>query len=270
MRKLIYEWFLKIHFILAMASVAALLWHVLPAGFSRVIYPIAALLLWSLNTTLRLIRYFRNELNSEIKQIDLTRFHGSISTAKKDSTMSGALSLVKLDLELKRPMHVEPGQYIYLRFKDLQFRYRYQAHPFMIAWWEEEVPNNVHSPGRPKAKSLTFLIQPKSGLTSRLANVVSMKKIKFDGPYGQNLHLEDCHNVILVAKGIGIAGILAYAKQLVSWTAHPVYKRRVITRKLDIYWELDDNSQGEWVEPYLRILQQEAVSQINLSYFDAN
>ncbi|KAG9229869.1 hypothetical protein BJ875DRAFT_386393, partial [Amylocarpus encephaloides] len=75
---------------------------------------------------------------------------------------------------------------------------------------------------------------PKSGLTSRLTNAISVRKMTLDGPYGGNLRLKDYHNVLLVAKGIGICGILAYAKQLVSWTAHPTYRRRVITGKLDI------------------------------------
>jgi hypothetical protein len=101
---------------------------------------------------------------------------------------------------------------------------------------------------------------PKAGLTASLANAVSVRGLTFDGPYGQNLHVENYYNVLLVAKGIGISGVLAYAKRLVTWTAHSLHKRLVITRKLEVYWELDDNSEEEWVGPFLRKLQDISVS----------
>jgi NAD(P)H-flavin reductase len=40
--------------------------------------------------------------------------------------------------------------------------------------------------------------------------------VSFDGPLGQNLQLEKYDNVFLAVKGIGIAGVLSYAKHLVE------------------------------------------------------
>src|ERR1700710_2848899 len=52
-RRLAYEFFLKLHFILAFITVLALLKHVSHLGSLKSIFQIAALSLWGVNTILR-------------------------------------------------------------------------------------------------------------------------------------------------------------------------------------------------------------------------
>lgn len=185
--------------------------------------------------------------------------------------------VIQLQINLKKPLSVSPGQFIYLRIRDFYLSEKFQSHPFLICWWEShhidkdgkkmvfdnsEMWNvDPESPMQPdiqdphkKALSITLLLQPVSGITRRLANRETIKSVSFDGPFGQQLHLEYYDNVILVAKGIGLAGILSYAKQLLAWR-YSVYKQGIITRKLDIHWEMDDLTQNRWGDPFLRSLR---------------
>lgn len=150
---------------------------------------------------------------------------------------------IKLMLNLKRPIAFKPGQYFYINTQDLQFRDRFQLHPFAITWWEDApvTQGDLAMTGPTKAKSLTFLIQPRNGFTARLCSEHSLKNMLINGPYGQDLQLKRYDTVLLVGKGIGIAGLLSYVKQLISWKAQRT--KIVNTRNLDLYWELDENYQ---------------------------
>jgi hypothetical protein len=86
-----------------------------------------------------------------------------------------------------------------------------------------------------------------------------------DGPYGRNLKLWNYETVILVAKGVGIAGILSYALDLLShrnintgFTGSSLFRRkrgRDSTRKVAILWVLEDNAQEEWAAPGFNVLR---------------
>ena len=110
--------------------------------------------------------------------------------------------------------------------------------------------------GPTRARNLTFLIEPRDGITARLEEENILRDLFIDGPYGQDLRLERYETVLLIAKGIGIAGVLSYAKQLIWWKSNIAQQRRVTTRKLDLYWELDSNDQERWVGSYLKQLQE--------------
>jgi predicted ferric reductase len=260
-----FEACLKIHLILAITTIGVLIWHSVPGSFYQIIIPVAALLLWSLN---RAWRWWRAE--SSQKSQWLTKFYYDSPTGQLSDRKLAAL---KLSIELKREMVVGPGSYVYLIFRGLRFTDKHQAHPFMIFWWEdsEDIPptkrlmqtaNNLSSP----PQTLHFLIHPRNGLTARLALENSLESIDLDGPYGQDLHLELYDTVILVAKGIGIVSMLPYAKHLIKWKSSPTHKRRVLTRKLDLYWELDENCQERWVGEYLNELRDKNNTVSNSTY----
>lgn len=259
-----FELFLKIHLLLAMIAIGSLLWHLLPGDFVKVLFPTIALLLWVSNMLSQL--YF----GGRAQQADITKLYSGSNYQQ--------VSAIKLILVLRRPITIKPGQYLYLRIlSDLQFHDRFQAHPFMITWWGEApveaseegarvTPEDASvTPGHMKEKTLTFLIQPRRGLSARLAMQTSIQNVVFDGPYGRDLCLERYETVMLVAQGIGIAGVLPYAHHLVDWKFHKntSYKRAVMTRKLDLYWLLEENYQEEWVGGYLKQLQQKDMGRVS-------
>ncbi|KAI9774702.1 MAG: hypothetical protein M1839_001663 [Geoglossum umbratile] len=265
-RRFIFESFLKIHQLLAMVTIGSLLWHLLPGKFVKILFPTISLLLWISNTLFQLCFSHRAQ---------------AVITKLYSGTNLQQVSAIKLELVLKRPITIRPGQYLYLRiWSDLQFRDKFQSHPFMITWWGESAPiepgdtsitpsfskredTSIAHPGPTKAETLTFLIQPHCGLSARLASQSFIQTVVLDGPYGQDLHLERYETVMLVAQGIGIAGVLPYAHHLANWKLHQnsSYKRAVMTRKLDLYWVLEENYQEKWIGDYLRELQQKDIKQ---------
>jgi predicted ferric reductase len=137
----------------------------------------------------------------------------------------------------------------------------------MITWWDplsQAHPSacavsagTLDEAASPKAAKLHFLIESQDGLTSRLVKYRSVKGVYFSGPYGQDLHLDNYENVILVAQGIGIAGILPHALHLTRRHFHKnaAYRRGLATRRVDIFWLLEENSQESWAAEYLLLLQ---------------
>ncbi|EDN93487.1 hypothetical protein SS1G_09354 [Sclerotinia sclerotiorum 1980 UF-70] len=139
---------------------------------------------------------------------------------------------------------------MYLFLSDMGVRRRFQAHPFVIAWWDDSL----------KATKVSFLIEPSNGLTSKLIGRGSLRSVVMDGPYGKDLRLDNFETVILVAKGIGIAGIIPYVRSLTYRRVnkdknYDSYRRGLITRKIDLYWVLEDNCQEDWISDWLVDLQ---------------
>ncbi|CZR64892.1 uncharacterized protein PAC_14792 [Phialocephala subalpina] len=255
-RQFRFELFLKVHLLLSFITIGLLLWHLLPGNITKLLYPIIALFLWFSNAMFRLrqIRYNSVGARTKHQQVLITKYLRSphIPGNLSDPEV-GAL---KLEVEFERPMNIKPGQYLYISTNDLRFRHGFQSRPFAIVWWNDApVGGGLVMTEQTKASGLTFLIEPRDGFTARLTKENALNHLSLDGPYGQDLRLESYDTVLLVAKGIGIAGMLSYAKQLIWWKSNSLQKRRVITRKLDIYWELDDNGQERWVGDYLRQLQ---------------
>ena len=232
-----FEGFLVIHYVFVFSTVVTLMLHILPTTPATWIFPTIALGFWTLNV------YFRWRRTRKLK----------VSKLDKITTSSGS-EVIKLELEMACPEPVRSGQYVYLKFRSLYSRDKVQTHPFMISWFDNvSVEQEIV-----RAKKLTFLIEIRDGLTARMARESYVQAKSLEGPYGKNLDLAQYTNVILVAEGLGIAGVLSYARELVLWKAR-VY-HRVYTRKLDIYWKLETNEEEKWVGDEFEKLRKEDAS----------
>lgn len=167
--------------------------------------------------------------------------------------------VVRAIVRPRRPLRVFPGCYFYLYFPAASFRSRFRGYPINVAWW------NADNPGSNYSSELVFLLY-RQGTISNLAKMdKSFQRALLDGPYGRDLRLYEYENVILAAKGQGIAGVLSHAlhlagrrlydKQMLEEnpTGRPPYLDK--TRKVDLFWVLEDNSQQKWVREELRSLQ---------------
>lgn len=266
-----FEIFLQAHLLLAFTAIGGLIWHMFPGEFTKFLFPIISISLWLISTLYRLFRVYHNP----------DAYILSYTSFPQPGLIDQRLCTVKLDVRIEQHLSAERGQYVYLYFSGLRWRYRFQGHPFTVAWCRHE--EEIKDGKKINFTSLTFLIQPQSGLTARLArelqlsNLSSKKSrttILYDGPYGQDLHLECYETVMLVAKGIGIAGVLPYAQYLAQRNCHDDKIKKLLklastpnkgrlrnslyrdaTRKVDLFWELDHNRQEEWVSDHLRTLQ---------------
>lgn len=222
---------MKLHFVLALGATVALLNHLLPRGVTRFIYPLTALSVWGLNCLARIVRmiYYTSSIDRnngiEIKQL-------------KNPSGDG-ISAICIDVHLRRPLNIRGGQYFYMFFADLGLRRKFQAHPLMVSWWDDT--------------RISFLVQPQVGLTWDLKNRTSVRSVILDGPYGKDLGLKNYSKSLLLAKGIGIAGLLPYALSIMRRKI--THTKGMLTQKVDLYWILEENGQMEWIRPWIEELK---------------
>jgi NAD(P)H-flavin reductase len=143
--------------------------------------------------------------------------------------------LLKVDIELTRPIRVGAGQHIWLRIPSASHTSFAESHPFAIASW-----GNTQNG---KAKEVTLLIDVRAGFTRKLkmlANSESTNTQRFnayiDGPYGLPPRAEEYGTVILYATGIGIGAQLATVKHLLERREAGTAK----TQRVTLLWEVDD------------------------------
>ena len=240
-----FEFFLKLHIILAFITVIALLNHLLPSGLGKSMFPVIAMSLWGFNTTWRLARMVYHNIGG--RRFNYTTTCQVSITPFFDNPEKTIVSALRLTVGLHRPIKILPGQYVYLFLSDMGLRRRFQAHPYVMTWWDNSVA----------ARKVCFLVQPEAGLSSELTTRNLLGSVVVDGPYGVNLHLEKYETVILIAKGIGIAGLLPYVRHMTYRRMSNLerYRRGLITRKIDVYWVMDDNCQEDWLAEWLLELQ---------------
>ncbi len=115
--------------------VFSLLRHLIPFGIGRAIFPIASLTLWIVNTVLRLIRiaYLNSGRGTSRKS--------SQATIKlfPDDANEDNVSALRLEVHPRRSIKICPGQYFYFIMSDMGTRRRFQAHPYVIAWWDDSM-----------------------------------------------------------------------------------------------------------------------------------
>ncbi|EGX47301.1 hypothetical protein AOL_s00088g16 [Orbilia oligospora ATCC 24927] len=156
-------------------------------------YPITCISLWGSGFLLtKAMQLYRMAVGTGYAHIHVTHFQGAI----------------QLRVETRRPSEFLPGQFFYLCMPRAHPFAFLQSHPFIIAWWD-----GISGEG---TKTVYLLIQPRRGFTSRLlmlGHAISYRGF-LEGPYGKRLRLDDYGTVIILASGIGIAGVLPYIKDL--------------------------------------------------------
>ena len=255
------------HTLLALSAIGGMLWHLIPGEFMTILLPTLSVTVWAITSLVRLARIYRNG-----------------GTAVYISRSRQGLRAFGFVVRVPRNVSFDPGTYLYLYF-GRQWRYRLQSLPMMLAWYEhrEEDGRNV--------TDLTFFVQPRGGLTRRLERELQLSHLSrrglpvwIEGPYGQDLHLERYETVMLAAQGIGIAGVLPYArhllqrrfrdgkiKELLKLAATPrKYDlqnslHRDATRIVDLFWELEENGQDELLSDHLRTLQETDPKRVSLA-----
>ncbi|KAJ5417423.1 uncharacterized protein N7487_000973 [Penicillium crustosum] len=149
----------------------------------------------------------------------------------------------QLTIELPRAWKVRAGERLMLGVPCVGLVYLFQAHPFTIAWWEE---NQID-----QTMLVSLLLRPRSGFTRRLLERLEVNqkcRAWVDGPFGPcSVHplgissdVGDYGHLLLVATGIGIATQLPYIKEILD--GHRL--ARVRTQRISLVWQLD--RPGDW------------------------
>lgn len=233
MRRYLYRTFVNLHPLLALGTLGGLTWHVLcrPAvSWEARIPPLVAGSLWAANTLYRWVRLL---------------FYAASFIVQEEGGDADA-SWIRLHSK-DQSVRLYPGGYFYVYLSGKLLHYNLlNSYPMMVMWY----PPNQES-GPDEVKDVTLLV---SHRRPRLRSVrfATGDRLLIDGPYGHDLELQRFDEVILVARGPGVAGILSIALYLQEWKksngAGPI---------VNIIWVLEENSQVEWASAQLLALKAE-------------
>lgn len=229
MRRYFFRSFAKTHLALALVTLGATIWHVLTqtAKQSKIIVLVSGGF-WVLTTIYMCIR--------------LMFYATGASIIDKTSDYDDDFEVSRITVSCNRRFHHYPGSYFYIFPSGSFFHYNLlTSYPMAVLWYEPNIKED--------STELTVLVLHSRPLKS--LRFMKGEKLLIDGPYGQDLNLRYFKSVMLTAHGAGILGVLSIARSL--WE-----RRRSddVLRRVNIFWSLDQNSQGEWAAPYLRRLQE--------------
>ena len=221
LRRLQYEFFASLHFLSAIFLLYALWRHISIDSNFLYIYLAIATSIFTVTTIYRYLRIaFRNARWGRL-------------SAK--ATVSQINDVIRLRIRVPRPWKVSAGDYIYIWMPGVSFWSLWQAHPFMIVWWDQDVDS--------KSIFVHLLIKPKARFTRKLSRHIGCADLRawIDGPYGQPQSYNEYGNILMFASDIGIAAQVPCLKELLR--QHRDYE--ACTRKINIIWQL--NKESKWI-----------------------
>ncbi|KAF2194711.1 hypothetical protein K469DRAFT_706201 [Zopfia rhizophila CBS 207.26] len=230
-RRYMYEIFLKTHLVFSLALAVTLWIHVSFANTRAVVCLGVGSALWLMHHVAWLIRLiYRNTGPGCSKDITFNRLSNEASSAQA----------MTVNITLRRPWNISPGQYVYLTLPGIT-RHRagfIQSHPYVIAWAD--------------GSDITLLIQRCDGFSDTLftTNLQKQPSVIVDGPYGQIQPLDAYDKVLFIASGIGIAAHLLSIRHLLE--AHQKQSARV--RRLSLVWFIETSDQEAWASDFFKLL----------------
>ncbi|EXU95394.1 NADPH oxidase [Metarhizium robertsii] len=122
-------------------------------------------------------------------------------------------STCQVEVRLSNEVAVYPGCYFYVYFPIKWYPMRWIRYNFTysitaLVFWH---PSDQDARA---VKDMTFLMSREGSHASAVSQLQMGQSVFIDGPYGKDLCLETYENVVLAAKGIGIAAILPLALDL--------------------------------------------------------
>ncbi|KAI9853593.1 MAG: hypothetical protein M1824_001086 [Vezdaea acicularis] len=225
LRRLFYEVFLKLHLLLSLILVVGIWLHL---GQKETLSSLCLLIgssLWLFSSIIQTLLFIYRNI-------------GSGPPSKLKVQQEG--NLLKVEVTLKRPWDVKPGQYVYLTVPSNGYLGILQAHPYYIAWWGTKNRNNT----------ITLLIQTRTGFSKYLNLIGQNTSAILQGPWGHTENLHDYDKVLMFASGIGLAVHLPYIRYLLE--LHNEVKSRV--RRLTVVWLIEESSHDHLLADYMSAL----------------
>ncbi|EEU38547.1 uncharacterized protein NECHADRAFT_55169 [Fusarium vanettenii 77-13-4] len=206
-----YEFLLFTHHSMSV-MIGYAIWRHIPADNHRIrvfLYGIAGIFLSSLALQ-TLVTLYRNHF-----------WFQSVSLSK-----NGSFDYIQVKLTLRKPVKVEPGQYINL-WIPLGPISSIQSHPFTVANWSPDAQ-----------KELKLFVEVNNGLTKTLRGRVELGLTSnigiFTGPYGSRITVENYETIILIATGLGVVALTPY----LQWLVHAARMREVRIAPVHLVWQI--------------------------------
>lgn len=197
LRRFIGDFFQIFHAALALATLGGTLWHVysLFSVLAKVLASICSAT-WVLTTISRIILTALRGRHIRVRKI----------TIYQDITV--------IDIIAKYNFQAFPGAYFYVTFPGSFWSYElWRSYP-MKAFWKE-YPSEAQQ-AQPLPQKFSLIISNREQGSQHISKLEHRRYILLEGPYGQALPVQEYENVILVAEGAGLLGILPLASYLAS------------------------------------------------------
>ncbi|KAI9931729.1 hypothetical protein ASPWEDRAFT_25415 [Aspergillus wentii DTO 134E9] len=236
-RRRMYELFVNLHVILAIAFVGLCFWHAAHEMDSW-IYLWVTLGLWVVS--------YIGRIFAKSTAFPMSRQWRSGCPTTMYSVPD---NMLRADVHVpKGTWKWEPGQHVYLRFPTLN---GLENHPFTIA---NCCPSSSPDAEKPEGTTLKFLLRPRTGITARLASMTQSSELPglegefstvVEGPYGTIIRprVETRYETaILVGGGGGISGVLPWLEHLSLRMSS-----NCITQKVHFLWIVKHTSSLHWM-----------------------
>ena len=139
--------------------------------------------------------------------------------------------VIKIELRLRRAIHIQEGQHIGLCIPTSKISKDsvMHIHPFMVTSWSSE-----------KSTEIELFVDPQRGWTQDLALSLQGKSeysspAYFVGPFGRDISIGRYETVLLIASDFGIVSFLSYLRRAV----HDYLKTSSSIKKVHLIWQLD-------------------------------
>lgn len=242
-RHAFYETFLHSHFAIAAISFGFLWVHL--NGLAAQAYLLAAIVLWALERTTRLIILFYRNFGRESTSVIVEALPGDA---------------MRITLRMARPWIFKPGQHIYLYIPAVG---GWTSHPFSVGWSQIETKTSHEKSlpmtrqdilGVPQKETVSLLVRRRTGMTDtlfqRASNATGSRvtlRAFAEGPYGSLHSLDSYGTVMLFAGGVGITHHVPFVRHLVAGFAEGT----VATRRLTLVWIIQSPEHLEWIRPWM-------------------
>lgn len=156
------------------------------------------------------------------------------------ASLSPSKNFVKMKITYSNNWHFFPGSHVYVYFKKPWYL-SWQNHPFSC----------YPSPLPGEEDKLMVCFKAHDGITKRIADDLEAgPSDDVDFPimmehYGQQFPLDDYNSVVLVAGGIGITSVLAYANHLKSWGK---------SKRVSVHWVVREDADVQFFSEELKSL----------------
>lgn len=138
-----------------------------------------------------------------------------------------------------------PGAYFYVHFPGLFWHHDILNSYPMVALWDK--PAQLTKPALTQSQDLSFIVTNHGRHVRGLERLEHQSHLLLEGPYGQNLPLQEFENVILVAQGIGLVGLLQFALHLARRRYHDDMVRQSLQGSKEREKRLTE-AEKEWSE----------------------
>ncbi|CAK9441997.1 uncharacterized protein LODBEIA_P58030 [Lodderomyces beijingensis] len=226
-RKRLYEFFLHLHWMMGIALVGTLIWHI-DYALGAQNYMWGAIAFWGTQIIYRLLTKTAFRPNAMFLKSRVAHLQ------KLDE------NVYRIDVPEAKDYNWKPGQHCFLRFKGWRVL---DSHPFSIS----SASNN--------GNGMKFIVVPQRGLTGshyrELDKMVEInKKVYIDGAYGGTFRdPTKFDKIVLVASGSGVTATLPFLSYLASHGGDNI-------KCLNFIWVIRQTQHHNWIRQELDRCQQ--------------